>query len=195
MQLQYVGYFLSYEKATFYRWKNNRLKEVNIIWVCVMELITIKIDAPKGTNLILGQSHFIKTVEDVYEAMVNAVPTVKFGIAFCEASGPCLVRFEGNDEELKKAAVDTALDISCGHSFIVFMRDAFPLNVLNVIKNVPEVCRIYCATANPVEVLMAQTEQGRGIIGVVDGEVPKGVEGEDDIRERKELLRKIGYKL
>ena len=160
-----------------------------------MELITIKIDAPKGTNLILGQSHFIKTVEDVYEAMVNAVPTVKFGIAFCEASGPCLVRFEGNDEELKKAAVDTALDISCGHSFIVFMRDAFPLNVLNVIKNVPEVCRIYCATANPVEVLMAQTEQGRGIIGVVDGEVPKGVEGEDDIRERKELLRKIGYKL
>ncbi len=160
-----------------------------------MELITIKIDAPKGTNLILGQSHFIKTVEDVYEAMVNAVPTVKFGIAFCEASGSCLVRFEGNNEELKKAAVDTALDISCGHSFIVFMRDAFPLNVLNVIKNVPEVCRIYCATANPVEVLIAQTEQGRGIIGVVDGEVPKGVEGEDDIRERKELLRKIGYKL
>lgn len=160
-----------------------------------MELITIKIDAPKGTNLILGQSHFIKTVEDVYEAMVNAVPTVKFGVAFCEASGPCLVRFEGNDEELKKASVDAALNISCGHSFIVFMRDAFPLNVLNTIKNIPEICRIYCATANPVEVLIAETGQGRGIIGVVDGEVPKGVEGEGDVRERKELLRKIGYKL
>lgn len=160
-----------------------------------MELKTIKIDAPKDTNLILGQSHFIKTVEDIYEAIVNTVPSAKFGIAFCEASGPCLVRFEGNDEKLKKAAIDNALNISCGHSFIVFLKEAYPINVLNAIKNVPEVCRIFCATANPVEVLTAETEQGRGIIGVVDGEMVKGVEKEEDITQRKALLRKIGYKL
>lgn len=160
-----------------------------------MELKTVKIDAPKDTNLILGQSHFIKTVEDIYEAIVNTVPTAKFGISFCEASGPCLVRFEGNNEELKKASVDNAVNISCGHSFIVFLKEAYPINVLNAIKNVPEVCRIFCATANPVEVLVAETEQGRGIIGVIDGEKVKGIEKKDDIDQRKKLLRDIGYKL
>ena len=160
-----------------------------------MELKSLKIDAPEETNLILGQSHFIKTVEDIYEAIVSSVPEAKFGIAFCEASGACLVRCEGNDEELKKAAADNSFKISAGHSFIIFLRNAFPINVLNAIKNTPEVCRIYCATANPVEVLIAETEQGRGIIGVVDGERVKGIEGEDDVKERKELLRRFGYKL
>ena len=160
-----------------------------------MELLSVKIDAPEDTNLILGQSHFIKTVEDIYEAIVNSVPGVKFGIAFCEASGDCLVRCEGNDDELKKAAVDNAFNISAGHCFIVFIRDAFPINILNAVKNTPEVCRIYCATANPVEVLLAKTDQGRGIIGVVDGSGVKGIEGEDDVRARKELLRNMGYKL
>jgi len=160
-----------------------------------MELLSVKINAPEDTNLILGQSHFIKTVEDIYEAIVNSVPGAKFGIAFCEASGDCLVRYEGNDDELKKAAVDNAFNISAGHCFIVFIRDAFPINILNAIKSTPEVCRIYCATANPVEVLLAKTDQGRGIIGVVDGSGVKGIEGEDDVRKRKELLRNFGYKL
>ncbi|MDY6958622.1 MAG: adenosine-specific kinase [Halobacteriota archaeon] len=160
-----------------------------------MELLSVKVTFPEDTNMILGQSHFIKTVEDIYEAIVNSVPGAKFGIAFCEASGDCLVRFEGNDDELKKAAADNALNISAGHSFIVFLRDAFPINVLHAIKNTPEVCNIYCATANPVEVILAETEQGRGIIGVIDGSGVKGIEGEEDIRKRKDLLRSFGYKL
>lgn len=160
-----------------------------------MELLSVKVKFPEDTNMILGQSHFIKTVEDIYEAIVNSVPGAKFGIAFCEASGDCLVRFEGNDDELKKAAADNALNISAGHSFIVFLRDAFPINVLHAIKNTPEVCNIYCATANPVEVILAETEQGRGIIGVIDGSGVKGIEGEEDIRKRKDLLRNFGYKL
>ncbi|MDY6865627.1 MAG: adenosine-specific kinase [Halobacteriota archaeon] len=160
-----------------------------------MELLSVKVKFPEDTNMILGQSHFIKTVEDIYEAIVNSVPGAKFGIAFCEASGDCLVRFEGNDDELKKAAADSALNISAGHSFIVFLRDAFPINVLHAIRNTPEVCNIYCATANPVEVILAETEQGRGIIGVIDGSGVKGIEGEEDIRKRKDLLRNFGYKL
>ncbi len=159
-----------------------------------MELITVKIDAPADTNLVLGQTHFIKSAEDLYEALISSVPGIKFGLAFCEASGKCLVRSEGNDEELKKAAQDNALSLGCGHSFLVFMRNAYPINVLNAIKNLQEVCSIYCATANPVEVIIARTEQGRGILGVVDGESPKGVEGAKDVQDRKAFLRTIGYK-
>ncbi len=159
-----------------------------------MELIIVKIDAPKETNLILGQTHFIKSVEDLYESLITSVPNIKFGLAFCEASGNCLVRSEGNDEELKTSAQDNALSIGAGHSFLIFMRNAFPVNVLNAIKNVQEVCSIFCATANPVEVIVAETEQGRGIIGVIDGEKPKGVETAKDAVERKEFLRTIGYK-
>ena len=154
----------------------------------------VKFEAPKGCNIVLGQSHFIKTVEDIHEAMVNSVPGAKFGLAFCESSGPCLVRFSGTDDELKKLASDIALKLGCGHCFIVVMRDIYPINVLNRIKEVPEVCSIFCATSNPVEVIVAETEQGRGILGVVDGSKSKGVETERDARERKELLRKIGYK-
>ena len=159
-----------------------------------MELITVKIDAPADTNLVLGQTHFIKSAEDLYEALISSVPGIKFGLAFCEASGKCLVRSEGNDEELKKAAQDNALALGCGHSFLVFMRNAYPINVLNAIKNLQEVCSIYCATANPVEVIIARTEQGRGILGVVDGESPKGIEGAKDVQDRKAFLRTIGYK-
>ncbi|VVB85142.1 Adenosine specific kinase [uncultured archaeon] len=159
-----------------------------------MELITVKIDAPADTNLVLGQTHFIKSAEDLYEALISSAPGIKFGLAFCEASGKCLVRSEGNDEELKKAAQDNALALGCGHSFLVFMRNAYPINVLNAIKNLQEVCSIYCATANPVEVIIAQTEQGRGILGVVDGESPKGIEGAKDVQDRKAFLRTIGYK-
>jgi adenosine/AMP kinase len=159
-----------------------------------MELITVKIDAPADTNLVLGQTHFIKSAEDLYEALISSVPGIKFGLAFCEASGKCLVRSEGNDEELKKAAQDNALALGCGHSFLVFMRNAYPINVLNAIKNLQEVCSIYCATANPVEVIIATTEQGRGILGVVDGESPKGIEGAKDVQDRKAFLRTIGYK-
>ncbi|GFO97839.1 hypothetical protein ig2599ANME_2050 [groundwater metagenome] len=159
-----------------------------------MELIIVKIDAPKETNLILGQTHFIKSVEDLYEALITSVPGIKFGIAFCEASMDCLVRSDGNDEELKKAAQDNALAIGAGHSFLIFMRNAFPINVLNTIKNVQEVCSIFCATANPVEVIVAKTEQGRGILGVIDGESPKGVETAKDAAQRKKFLRSIGYK-
>jgi adenosine/AMP kinase len=159
-----------------------------------MELKTVTIEKPEELNFILGQSHFIKTVEDIYEAMVNAVPGAKFGLAFCESSGPCLVRYTGTDDELVELAKKNAYAIAAGHSFILFMKDIFPLNVLNAIKHVPEVCRIYCATANPVEVILAETEQGRGILGVIDGFASKGIETNTDIQERKELLRKFGYK-
>lgn len=160
-----------------------------------MELKTVKIEKPEEINMILGQSHFIKTVEDIHEAMVTSVPGAKFGLAFCESSGACLVRATGTDEELVELAKKNALAIAAGHSFILFMRDAYPINFLNAIKNVPEVCRIFCATANPVEVVIAETEQGRGILGVIDGLPPKGVEGEKDIAWRKSFLRTIGYKL
>ena len=159
-----------------------------------MDITTVKIEKPDGLNMILGHSHFIKTVEDIYEAMVNAVPMAKFGLAFCEASESCLVRYAGTDDELIELAKKNAYNLSAGHSFIVFMKDLFPVNVLNSIKNVTEVCRIFCATANPVEVIIAETELGRGILGVIDGFSSKGMETEDDIRARKELLRQIGYK-
>lgn len=160
-----------------------------------MELLTIRIDKPEDSNVILGQSHFIKTVEDLHEALVNAVPGIKFGVAFCEASGPCLVRVSGNDDELVRLAQYNAYALSAGHTFIVFIKDAFPVNVLGAIKRVPEVCSIFCATANPVEVVVAETEQGRGVLGVIDGERTKGIETEDDVAQRKDFLRKIGYKL
>ena len=159
-----------------------------------MDFKIIKIEKPEEMNMILGHSHFIKTVEDIYEAMVNAVPGAKFGLAFCEASGPCLVRCTGTDEELVELAKKNAFNLATGHSFILFMKDMFPVNVLNSVKNVPEVCRIFCATANPVEVLIVETELGRGIVGVVDGFLSKGIETETDIQHRKEFLRTIGYK-
>jgi adenosine/AMP kinase len=161
----------------------------------MLEFKTVKIDPPKDCNVILGMAHFIKTVEDLYEALVNAVPTIRFGIGFCESSGPCLVRHEGNDEELRRSAAEKAFEIGCGHSFVIFLRNAFPLNVLDKIKRAPEVCTILAATANPLEIIIAETAQGRGIIGVVDGLKSKGVETNEDIRERREFLRKIGYKL
>lgn len=160
-----------------------------------MKIKEVKVEKPTGTNIILGQAHFIKTVEDLYEAVAGSSPGVKFGIAFCESSGPCLVRVEGNDENLKKIASKNAVAIAAGHTFLIVMENAFPINVLNAVKNVQEVCSVYCATANEVEVLVAETRQGRGVLGVIDGEKSKGVEKEDDIRERKEFLRKIGYKL
>ena len=159
-----------------------------------MEIKSVTIEKPEDMNCILGQSHFIKTVEDIYEAMVNAVPGAKFGLAFCESSGPCLVRFTGTDEELVELAKKNAFTLAAGHSFIVFMKDIFPVNVLNAIKNVPEVCRIFCATANPVQVVIAENEQGRGILGVIDGFTTKGIETDEDIQDRKSLLRKFGYK-
>jgi uncharacterized protein len=160
-----------------------------------MELKTVKIDKPADMNFILGQSHFIKTVEDLYEVIVQAVPGIQFGIAFCESSGPALVRYAGNDPNLIRLAQENALALSCGHAFIIFMEKAYPINILNAVKNVPEVCRVFCATANPVEVIVAETDQGRGILGVIDGVKTQGVETEADIKARKELLRKIGYKL
>jgi hypothetical protein len=160
-----------------------------------MELKTVKIDKPAEVNLILGQSHFIKTVEDIHEVLVTAVPGIKFGLAFCESSGPALVRWSGTDDDLIELAKRNAFELGAGHCFIIFLRDCFPINVLNAVKGVPEVCRIFCATANPVEVILAETEQGRGILGVIDGIRSKGVEGEQEIKERKEFLRKIGYKL
>jgi adenosine/AMP kinase len=159
-----------------------------------MELKIVTIENPENLNLILGQSHFIKTVEDIYEAMISTVPMAKFGLAFCESSDKCLVRYTGTDDELTDLAKKNAYALSAGHSFILFMKDMYPINVLNTIKRVPEVCRIFCATANPVEVVIAETEQGRGILGVIDGLASKGIESETDIAERKELLRKIGYK-
>ncbi|MCP4650211.1 MAG: hypothetical protein GY853_09070 [PVC group bacterium] len=160
-----------------------------------MDMRNIHVNTPKDANVIIGQAHFIKTVEDIYEALVNTVPNIKFGVAFCEASGKCLVRYEGNDEELKKAAIDNAFKISAGHSFIIFMREAYPINVLGVLKNVPEVCNIFCATANSLEVVVADRGGRRGILGVVDGDKPKGIEQEEDIKCRKDLLRQIKYKL
>lgn len=155
----------------------------------------VDVRVPEGCNAILGQSHFIKTVEDLYEALVNAVPNIKFGLAFCESSGPCLVRFDGNDPELKELASKTSLQLSAGHSFVIFMRNAYPINVLDKIKSVPEVCNIFLATANSFQVVLAETEQGRGILGVVDGFASKGIENEKDVEERKQFLRKIGYKI
>jgi adenosine/AMP kinase len=161
-----------------------------------MQLLTVKIDKPETTNFVLGQTHFIKTVEDVHEALVGAVPGIKFGLAFCEASGACLVRCSGTDASMVELAKKNALALGAGHTFIVFLNDGFfPVNVLNALKMVPEVCRIFCATANPTEVVIAQTDQGRGILGVVDGASPKGVEAEADVAWRKNLLRQIGYKL
>lgn len=159
-----------------------------------MELLTVPIEKPDDVNLILGQSHFIKTVDDVYEALAGSSPTLRFGLAFCESSGPCLVRRAGNDDELVGLAVKNALAVGAGHSFVVFLREGYPVNVLNALKQVPEVCRIYCATANPVEVVLAEAGQGRAILGVVDGSSPKGVESEDDVAARKALLRQLGYK-
>jgi adenosine/AMP kinase len=161
----------------------------------MIEFKIVKIDPPKDVNIIVGQAHFIKTVEDLYEALVNAVPNILFGLGFCEGSGPCLVRYEGNDKALRRLASEKAFEIACGHSFIIFLRNAYPLNVLDKVKNVPEVCTIYAATANPLEVVIAETQQGRGIIGVVDGFKSKGIETDREILERKEFLRKIGYKL
>ncbi|HTT57000.1 MAG TPA: adenosine-specific kinase [Opitutaceae bacterium] len=161
-----------------------------------MQLTTVRIEKPEAINFILGQTHFIKTVEDVHEALVNAVPGIKFGLAFCEASGKCLVRWSGTDAAMTELARRNALAIAAGHTFIVFLGDGYyPVNVLNAIKAVPEVCRIFCATANPTEVVVARTEQGRGVLGVIDGSPPLGVETDADIAWRKDLLRKIGYKL
>jgi len=160
-----------------------------------MELSTVRIEKPDDLNLILGQSHFIKTVEDLHEALVGTSPHLRFGIAFCESSGPRLVRWSGNDDELVQLAIRNAQAIGAGHSFLVFLREGFPINVLNAVKMVPEVCRIFCATANPVEVVVTETEQGRAILGVVDGGSPLGVETEEDQAERKALLRRFGYKL
>jgi len=160
-----------------------------------VEFRVVKIEVPKDCNVILGMAHFIKTVEDLYEALVNSVPNIKFGIGFCESSGPCLIRCEGNDEELKKLASRYALDLACGHSFIIFIKEAFPINVLTKIKEVPEVCCIYAATSNPLEVIITETAQGRGILGVIDGMKSKETETEKDVKARKEFLRKIGYKL
>lgn len=154
----------------------------------------VAIEVPEGVNLILGQAHFIKTVEDLYEALIGTSPHLRFGVAFCEASGPRLVRRAGNDTTLVALAVQHSLAVAAGHSFVILLREGFPLNVLNQLKAVPEVCHIHCATANPVQVLVAVTQQGRGIVGVIDGEPPLGVENEDDERARKALLRDIGYK-
>jgi adenosine/AMP kinase len=159
-----------------------------------MEIKLITIAKPEEVNFILGQSHFIKTVEDLYEALTAAVPGIKFGLAFCEASGACLIRSEGSDEEMVKLAVENARAIGAGHSFLILLRDAFPINVLNAVKSCPEVCRIFCATANPCQVVVAECEQGRGILGVIDGFAPKGVEDDKGKKWRHEFLRKIGYK-
>ena len=159
-----------------------------------METKSVRLEFPEGANIVLGQSHFIKTIEDLYEALVSSAPGMRFGVAFCEASGPCLVRADGNDDDLKSVAVKMAADVGAGHSFAVVMEDGFPINVLNAIKSCPEVCRVYCATANPVEVIVVETAQGRGILGVVDGSGPKGVESEEDVDARRTFLRAIGYK-
>jgi adenosine/AMP kinase len=160
-----------------------------------MELLSMKIDKPDEISIILGQAHFIKTVEDVHEALVSSVAGIKFGLAFCEASGPCLVRTSGTDPELTELAKRNAFALSTGHVFLIFLRDVFPINVLNAVKNIPEVCHIFCATANPVELIIAETDQGRGILGVVDGFKSKGIETAQDVVERTALLRRFGYKL
>lgn len=160
-----------------------------------MEFKTVKIVKPDDINIIIGQSHFIKTVEDIYETVICAVPNIKFGLGFCESSGECLVRVDGNDEDLKKIAQTNALNIGAGHIFVLAIKNAYPINILPVLRNIPEICAIYCASANPVEVIIAETAQGRGIMGVIDGSAPKGVENQSGIKWRKEFLRKIGYKL
>ena len=160
-----------------------------------MELLTVSVENPDQLNLIFGQSHFIKTVEDLHEALVGAVPGIKFGLAFCESSGPRLVRTAGTDQALVDLATRNALAVGCGHTFLIFLGNAYPVNVLAAVRQVPEVCQIYCATANPVEVVVAATEHGRGVLGVVDGQPPLGVEGAVDVAARRDLLRKIGYKL
>ena len=159
-----------------------------------MEIKAVKISKPDDVNVVIGQAHFIKSVEDIYEAVVSTAPEMKFGVAFCEASGACKVRVEGNDEELKKLAATNAMDLSVGHSFILMIKKGFPINILNQIKNVAEVCSIFAATANPTEVVVADNGAGRGILGVIDGLKPKGIENEEDIQWRKDLLRKLGYK-
>jgi adenosine/AMP kinase len=159
-----------------------------------MELLTVKMNIPEAANLILGQTHFIKSVEDLYEAIVTTAPAMKFGIAFNEASGACLTRVDGNDDDLRRVAAENAAALAAGHIFVILLKEGYPINILNRIKEVPEVCNIFCATANPVEVVVAQTGQGRGVLGVVDGASPKGIEGEADVAWRKDLLRKIGYK-
>ncbi len=160
-----------------------------------MELLTVKIEKPESVNVIIGQSHFIKTVEDLHEALVGAVPGIEFGLAFCEASGPALVRVSGTDDAMIELAKKNALALSAGHVFIICLGNVFPVNVLNAVKAVPEVCRVFCATANPVEVILAESEQGRGVLGVIDGVISAGVEGEEEIQERIAMLRKFGYKL
>lgn len=159
-----------------------------------MELKNIRLSVPENCNIIVGQSHFIKTIEDLYEAIITGCPHSKFGVAFCEASGPCLIRVEGNDGELKKTAAENAMNMGAGHTFVVLLKDAFPINVLNAVKACSEVCHVFCATANPLEVIVSETEQGRGVLGVIDGLSPKGVETEEDLKARREFLRKIGYK-
>lgn len=155
----------------------------------------IQLPLPKGVNIIIGQSHFIKSTEDIYEALVNSCPSIKFGLGFCEASGDRLVRYEGNDEELKKLAAETCLKIGAGHVFVIYLKNGWPINVLNALKNVPEVTRIFAATANPIQAVVVETEQGRGLLGVIDGFKPVGIETEEKIKERRDFLRKIGYKL
>jgi adenosine/AMP kinase len=159
-----------------------------------MEFLTVKLNIPEGANLVLGQSHFIKTVEDIYELIITTVPGAKFGLAFAEASGPCLVRHEGNDPRMEEAAIDACTRVGAGHTFFIFVSDAYPINFLNGLKAIQEVCNIYCATANPVEVVVCQTDSGRGIMGVVDGQSPKGVEDDAARKERQAFLKKIGYK-
>jgi len=159
-----------------------------------MQTLSVRIEKPESVNVILGQAHFIKTVEDLHEALVGAVPGIQFGLAFCEASGPSLVRYSGTAPELIELAKKNAFALSAGHAFIIFLGNAFPINVLNAVKAVPEVCHIYCATANPVEVILAETDQGRGILGVIDGEKSQGIESEKDIAERQALIRRFGYK-
>ncbi len=160
-----------------------------------MEIVTIRIEKPENTNFIFGQSHFIKTVEDLHEAIATTAPQLRFGLAFCESSGPALVRRSGNDQALVDLATRNALAVGAGHTFFLFLENGFPISILNTVKNVPEVCRIYCATANPVEVVVARTEQGGGVLGVIDGVSPAGVEGPDDVAARMGFLRRIGYKL
>jgi uncharacterized protein len=160
-----------------------------------VELLSVRMEIPEGANLIFGHSHFIKTAEDLYEVVVNTVPGAKFAVAFNEASGPCLIRTESNDDELRRSAISNAEKIGAGHTFVLLIRQAYPINLLNRVRDCFEVCSIHCATANPVEVIVAQTEQGRAVLGVVDGSSPKGVEGSEDAKRRHEFVRKIGYKL
>lgn len=159
-----------------------------------MEIKNIRLSVPEECNIIVGQSHFIKTVEDLYETITTGCPHCKFGAAFCEASGPCLIRVEGNDEELKRISAENAISMGAGHTFVILLKNAFPINVLNAVKSCSEVCHVFCATANPLEVIIAETDQGRGVLGVIDGFSPKGVETAEDVKMRREFLRKIGYK-